>query len=68
MYRETVASEMIANLRIDLIKDIVVRFAMESDEDAKAKFFEALQQMEKMLVVDPNHRGWDIINVVGNIS
>jgi len=65
---KTMISEMIADLGIDLIKDIIVRLAMEPDGEAKAKFLQALKEMKKTLGVNPDERRWNIIEIVRDIS
>jgi len=59
---------MIADLGIDLIEYIIIRFAVEANGKTKVKFLEALKEMEKTLGMNPNERRRNIVKVISDID
>jgi hypothetical protein len=59
---------MIADLGIDLIEHVIIRFAMEVNRKTKVKFLQALKEMEETLGVNPNGRRRNIIKIISDIG
>jgi hypothetical protein len=59
---------MIADLGIDLIEHVIIRFTVKANGKTKVKFLQALKEMKKTLGVNPNERRLNIVGIISDVG